>query len=120
MSHWLSLAKQGDVNAQIYLGEIFERGLGREPDYAQAAAWYGKAAETGHPAAQISLAQLYEKGLGVDQNSAEAERLYALAFGAGSGETVALDPGSLDDPANRIQRLELNLSTTRDEAQAIV
>ena len=66
LSHWLELAKSGDVNAQIYVGEIFERGLGREPDYAQAAAWYKKAAESGNPSAQIALAQLYEKGLGVD------------------------------------------------------
>ena len=85
MSHWLGLAKGGDVNAQIYLGEIFERGMGREPDYEQAVAWYGKAAESGNPVAQINLAQMYEKGLGVDKNPLEAERLYGLAFGTGSG-----------------------------------
>ena len=116
LGHWLTLAKQGDVEAQIYVGEIFERGMGREPDYERAAEWYRKAAESGHPVAQISLAQLYEKGLGVPQDAGEAEKLYRDAFGAGPTEQVALDPGSIDDPAERMQRLETQLAAAQGEA----
>jgi hypothetical protein len=120
LSHWLDLAKGGDVTAQIYVGEIFERGLGeRDPDYAQAAAWYQRAAESGNASAQISLAQLYEKGLGVERNPAEAERLYKLAFGPGEGVSVGLDPVALDDPAEKIQRLEQSLATAQQDARAL-
>jgi hypothetical protein len=116
LGHWLNLAKQGDVEAQIYVGEIFERGMGREPDYARAAEWYSKAAESGHPVAQISLAQLYEKGLGVPQDAGAAEKLYRDAFGAGPTQEVAIDPGSIDDPADRMQRLERQLAAAQEDA----
>ena len=119
LSHWLQLAKEGDVSAQIYVGEIFERGLGREPDYAQAAAWYKTAADAGNPAAQISLAQLYEKGLGVQQNAAEAERLYQLAFRPAGAENVGLDPGSLGNPAERVAELEQQLAKAQKDATAL-
>lgn len=119
LSHWLNLAKQGDVSAMVYVGEIFERGLGREPDFVQAANWYRQAADGGSPVAQISLAQLHEKGLGVPRDPAEAARLYQLAFGPGSGGSVALDPGSIDDPAEKVRELEAKLETTQREAQAL-
>jgi hypothetical protein len=119
LGHWLALAKEGDVNAQIYVGEIFERGMGREPDYAQAAAWYKRAADAGHPVAQISLAQLYERGLGVRQDPAEAERLYRQAFGPAVEDSVALDSRSLEDPAERMLRLEQRLDRAREDADAL-
>ncbi len=119
LAHWLNLAKGGDVNAQVYVGEIFERGLGRDPDYAQAAVWYAQAANAGNPVAQINLAQLYEKGLGVQENPDEAARLYRVAFGTGGSDAVGLDPGSLDDPAEKIRILEKDLQQTQVEANAL-
>lgn len=61
---WLPLAEGGDPQAQTYVGEIYEKGLGTSPDYAQAATWYRKAADQGYTRAQINLGYLYEKGLG--------------------------------------------------------
>jgi hypothetical protein len=119
LSYWLEQAKGGDQNAQIYVAEIFERGLGREPDYVQAAAWYKRAADSGHPVAQISLAQLYEKGLGVEQNPKEAERLYQLAFGPGADISVSLDSSSLNDPAEKIRSLERSLADARNDSSAL-
>ena len=52
---WLPRAKDGDAEAQYYVGQIFEKGLGTTPDYESAAEWYGKAAEQEFSAAQISL-----------------------------------------------------------------
>ncbi len=46
-----------------YLGEIYEKGLGIQPDYAAARDWYQLAAEQGHTAAQFNLGKLYESGL---------------------------------------------------------
>lgn len=119
LSHWLSLAKKGDVKAQIYVGEIFERGLGRQPDYRRAADWYRMAAEAGSPVAQINLAQLYEKGLGVPPDPVEAARLYELAFGPALDDSVSLDPGSIDDPAEKIRELEAKLKETQRQAAAL-
>jgi hypothetical protein len=43
-------------------------------DFAQAAQWYLKAADQGHPGAQLELARLYTVGLGVGRDPAEAAR----------------------------------------------
>src|SRR3990170_7562423 len=66
---WLPQAQEGDATAQTYVGEIYEKGLGLQPDYVLAAQWYRKAAEKGYARAQVSLGHLHEKGLGVDRKS---------------------------------------------------
>lgn len=78
---WLPLARDGDAEAQTYLGEIYEKGLGVEPQYDIAAQWYRKAAEQGFSRAQIALGALYEKGLGVPRDPREAMRWFRRASG---------------------------------------
>lgn len=78
---WLPQAKEGDPEAQTYVGEIFEKGLGTESDYDAAATWYRRAAEQGFTRAQINLGQLYEQGLGVPQDMREALNWYRRASG---------------------------------------
>lgn len=78
---WLDRAKQGDTEAQTYVGEIYEKGLGLPKDYKTARAWYAKAADQGYSRAQINLGYLYEKGLGVTQNKITALNWYRRASG---------------------------------------
>src|SRR5690349_19941083 len=44
---WLPSAKGGDPKAQAYVARIYVEGFDQPPDYAQAAAWYQKAADQG-------------------------------------------------------------------------
>ena len=76
---WMEPAKAGDPEAQTYVGEILERGLGTPPDYTQAAMWYQRAADQGHAPAQINLGQLYEQGLGVEKDPVVALNWYRRA-----------------------------------------
>jgi len=78
---WLPQAKKGDAEAQVVLGEIYEKGLGGLTDPALAAQWYRKAAAQGSSRAQINLGHLYEKGLGVEQSLATALNWYRKASG---------------------------------------
>ncbi|MCU7931083.1 MAG: caspase family protein [Candidatus Thiodiazotropha sp. (ex Codakia rugifera)] len=78
---WLPQAQEGDPIAQNYVGEIYEKGLGIQPDYATAAAWYGKAADQGNSRARINLGFLYEKGLGVEKDLSQALNWYRKASG---------------------------------------
>ncbi len=78
---WLPKAKDGDPQAQTYVGEIFEKGLGIQPDYEAAAHWYRQAAEKGYAPAMINLGFLYEKGLGVPQDAVAALNWYRKASG---------------------------------------
>jgi chromosome segregation ATPase len=81
LSVWMPQAEQGDPQAQVYVGEIFEKGLGRSPDLVAAAAWYEKAAAQKFPRAQMNLAYLYEQGLGVPKDPLKALNLYREASG---------------------------------------
>ena len=78
---WLDSAKQGDAKSQVYVGEIFEKGLGTVPDYTQAVAWYRKAAAQGDSRGAINLGYMYEKGLGVEKDTIEALNWYRKASG---------------------------------------
>src|SRR5262245_29033557 len=80
---WLEPAKAGDAQAQTYVGEIFEKGLGLAPDYEAAATWYRRAADQGWAPAQINLGQLYELGRGVPRDPAQAIAWYRRASGLG-------------------------------------
>ena len=78
---WLPAAEEGDAAAQNTVGEIFEQGLGSQPNYEVAALWYGKAAAQGHKGAQFNLGTLYETGHGVPQDRLKALNMYRLAWG---------------------------------------
>jgi len=78
---WLPQAQAGSAEAQTQVGEIYEKGMGVEPDYDIAAVWYKKAANQGYSRAQINLGYMYEKGLGVDQNITKAMNWYRKASG---------------------------------------
>jgi hypothetical protein len=59
------LAEQGDADAQLKLGIMYQLGRGVPTDEQQAAAWYRKAAEQGDPMAQFYLGDIYRNGQGV-------------------------------------------------------
>jgi TPR repeat protein len=82
-------ADAGDPAAQFKMGVAHEYGEGVSQDYAQAAAWYRKAADQEHARseapvlAQFALAVLYERGQGVPQNFAQAAAFYRKAANRG-------------------------------------
>ena len=78
---WMETAQTGDPEAQTYVGQIYERGMGVAPDYAAAASWYQKAADQGYARALFNLGSLYEQGLGVTQDGLKALNLYRQASG---------------------------------------
>jgi predicted nucleic acid-binding Zn-ribbon protein len=78
---WLAQAKSNDPQAQTYVGEIYEKGMGVTPNYVEAASWYEKAANQNYARAQSNLAYLYEKGLGVQKDPVKALNLYRKSAG---------------------------------------
>jgi uncharacterized protein len=84
---WMDLASSGDAAAQNNVGEIFERGLGGEPNYATAVIWYQKVIDNKSASEQIrsralfNMATLYEQGLGVDKDPLQALNYYRRASG---------------------------------------
>ena len=66
------IAMNGHKDAQYYLGEIYEGGVGVPADYKRAFDWYEQAAQQQHAQAQSRLATLYLTGRGVEQDNTDA------------------------------------------------
>ncbi len=113
---WLEPAKSGDAQAQTYVGEIFEKGLGLAPDYEAAATWYRRAADQGHAPAQINLGQLYELGRGVPRDPAQAIAWYRRASGLADLKLDFL-PSAPSQP--ELQRLQRDLRNREDEVDRL-
>jgi uncharacterized caspase-like protein len=113
---WLETAEAGDAQAQYYVGEIYEKGLGVAPDYVQAAAWYRKAADQGLAQAQINLGFLCEKGLGVPQDSRQALEWYRKATGV-SG-VIMLD-SEVEAVRQELTEANRKIDTARSESEAL-
>lgn len=79
-------ANQGDTNAQFQLGAAYDQGRGINKNQIEAATWYRKAAELGHPAAQNSLGSMHQFGEGVPQDNVEAVKWFQKAADQGYGE----------------------------------
>ena len=122
---WLPQARDGNVEAQAYVGEIYERGLGVEPDYDLALKWYKKAADQGNSRAQVNLGYLYEQGLGVERNIPAALNMYRKSSGL-TGDDLAF-ASSIELETQRrvgvvqkeVDSLKQDLAESRQEAQML-
>ncbi len=76
-------ADQGNANAQVNLGVMYERGKGVPQDYKEAMKWYRKAADQGYASAQYIVGDIYDNGWGVTQDYAEAVRWHRKAANQG-------------------------------------
>ena len=84
------LAENGQVEAQRFLGQMYDKGLGVPQSYGKALSWYKKAAEQKDPAAQYHLGLKYANGHGVQENQIQAYIWFAISFN--NGYELAADP----------------------------
>ena len=98
LSVWLPQAEKGDPEAQTYVGEIYEKGLGTPASYELAASWYQRAVNQNYSRAMINLGYLYESGMGVTRDLTRAINLYRQASGFTAAE---LEYVSAIEVANR-------------------
>ncbi|MGH2478045.1 MAG: tetratricopeptide repeat protein [Stellaceae bacterium] len=78
-----SRAETGDVQAQIWLGEIYRDGQDVSKDYAKSVKWFGVAAKSGNALGQFEFGEMYFLGEGVTQNHVVALEYYRLAANQG-------------------------------------
>jgi len=79
INYFKAAGEQGNLDAQVRLGDMYGFGAGVEPGYEMAAYWYIKAADQGSPKAQLYMGNLYASGLGVEQNKDKALKYMKLA-----------------------------------------
>ncbi len=139
---WLPAAEGGDAKAQTYVAEIYENGMGVDPDFSTAARWYQKAADQGDSRAMIGLGNLYELGRGVAKDTTQAMNWYRKASGITDGilelstqeqiqerrrvaeeaeqlrEQVTSLTSALDDNEQALQRRKRDLVRAQKDLQA--
>jgi thiol-disulfide isomerase/thioredoxin len=108
----LDAAEQGDPEAQVRLGDLYQRGDGVPENDAEAVAWYLRAAGQGYADAQFRLGFVYSNGEGVSPDEVEslgwfrraAEQGYADAqfpFSGPSTATARAFPWTMPSPSPR-------------------
>ena len=81
------LAENGNSQAQITLGLMYDYGQGVKKDPAESIKWYRMAAEQGEPLVQHDIGVKYFKGNGVDQNYEEAAKWWEMSANAGIADS---------------------------------
>lgn len=118
------LAEAGDSKSQIYMGGIYDRGLGVERDHQQAMYWYEKSAEQGGIKLQHELALRYLHGKGIERDDSKALYWWKKAADAGSSQAqynLALmylrGDGTLVDPPKALELFRLAAGQGLRDAQ---
>jgi TPR repeat protein len=82
---WFRLAAdQGNADAQLHLGFMYDTGRGVSQNDAEAVRWFRLAADQGNAGAQFALGTKYFIGRGLPQDYAEAYKWFNLAAAAGN------------------------------------
>lgn len=115
---WMPTAESGDPEAQTIVGEIYERGLGGEPNYEAAAEWYRRAAEQGYARAQFNLGTLYEQGRGVPQDRLEALNWYRRAWGLPE-DSLIFQSAAAEEQAELRAELERQIEQRERQIEAL-
>jgi TPR repeat protein len=102
---WEPLAATGDMDAQMNLGMMYERGAGMDRDPAMALVLFTAAANQGHSLAAYKVGLAHQLGLGIPVDFAAALTwfrvsaengysggVYELGYSYYQGEGVAADP----------------------------
>jgi uncharacterized protein len=79
LREWRPLAEQGNADAQLNMGFMYDNGYGVPQDYKKAITWYRRAAEQDNKRAQYNLGLMYDMGYGVPQNKVQAHMWYDIA-----------------------------------------
>jgi TPR repeat protein len=83
-----ALAAQGDSDAALQLGVIYDTGKGVGQDFGQAIEWYRQAAIAGNAFAAFDLGALYDAGRGTARDAGEALHWYRAAAERGLGRAA--------------------------------
>ncbi len=77
------LAENGNSQAQVTIGIMYDFGQGVETNPVEAFKWYKLAAEQGIPIVQHDLGVKYFQGVGTEQNFLEAAKWWEMSANAG-------------------------------------
>lgn len=121
----LAIAEKGDPKGMYYLAEMYDNGLGTEPDHGKAMEWYQKAAERGNPLAKRRLqeAAKHQQTAKVRDNSerdAERARRRAAEEAARAAKAAELAQKQTSDEAAQRAAKAAEAARKKAEQEAAV
>ncbi len=84
------LAQKNKTEAQVFLGDLYMKGVGVYKNFSMAWNWYKRAAERGHAEAQFKLGKMYRDGKGAPIYLEKSTEWLNSAARQGHGEARAL------------------------------
>ena len=111
LREWRPLAKQGNANAQLFLGLMYRKGHGVPQDDAESVRWYRKAGEQGLASAQRNLGIMYSQGRGVSQDFVQGYMWTDLAVSS-------YPPGMKRDEAVKNRDIVAKVMTPAQKSEA--
>jgi TPR repeat protein len=119
---WRAAAMSGDGRAALYLGALYDTGIGVEQDYVRALDWYRRAAEGGDATAMFNVAVMYDSGRGVPADQAAAAQWYGRAaakrYGRAEYNLALLYEAGSGVARDQDRAVELYRSAARDGISA--
>lgn len=82
---WTAAAAAGDARGALFVGVLYDTGLGVGQSYPQALAWYRRAAEAGNATGMFNAGVMHDAGRGVRPDPAQAASWYERAAAKGFG-----------------------------------
>jgi len=70
----------GNADAQLALGQLYFYGRGLAQSFGDAAEWFQRAADKGHPLAFYLVGAMYEEGWGVGRDLVQSFKWYTLSL----------------------------------------
>jgi len=88
VAFFFNAARQGDPDAQVFVGDLLSLGLGTEQNIPESINWYKKAAAQNNTTGMLRLAEIYTSGEIVPADKKKAEKWYQKAAETGSAEAM--------------------------------
>ena len=83
LQEWQGAAAGGDARAALFIGVLYDSGLGTRQDSSAALTWYRRAADAGNAAAAFNVAVMFDAGRGVAKDPIQAFTWYQRAADKG-------------------------------------
>lgn len=80
---WRRAAQAGDERSALFVGVLYDTGIGVAHDYLRALEWYRRAADAGSAAGAFNVGVMYDAGRGVPPDTKKAAFWYARAAAKG-------------------------------------
>jgi hypothetical protein len=99
INHLLACAREDYPQAQFWVADAYQSARGVNQDLAEAAYWYGRAAQQGMPEAQLRYGEMIMNGEGITEDSAEALDWIFKSYMGGNKEAEAMFHYLMTNPA---------------------